>query len=129
MPILQAGDAVAGVANQCGTGTAILLGTFAGLCATAHTHPASDRFVERLLTTAGVHPDRCGRLLRRRRVLGDREAWFLINPADRDVSETVSLGGFSGARDLLGDALTAPAEGSVTVTVAAAAIRCLVLSR
>jgi len=128
VPILRAGDAVAGVANKVGAGRAILLGTFAGLCATAHAHPEADRFFERVLDAAGVQSDRHGRLLRRRRVLDDREAWFLINPTDDTVTETVRLEGFADARDLLGAPMAAQGEGSVTVTVPAAAVACLVLT-
>jgi len=130
--ILRAGEAVAGVRNAVGQGTAILLGTFAGMCATAHAHAEGDLFVEGLLADVGVRPDRAGRLLRRRRVLDDRAAWFLINPTDAAVTETVDLEGFAAARLLLDDAPAEPAEpagGSVTVTVEPLGVTCLLLSR
>lgn len=128
-PLLYAGDAVAGVANRAGAGMAILLGTFAGLCATAHTHEPSDRFVARLLERAGVVPDRCGALLRRRRVLDGQAAWFLVNPTAQKVREPVDLEGFTEVHDLLDEMLEGPANGRVTVAVPAAGIRCLVVSR
>lgn len=128
-PILLARDLVAGVANRVGRGAAILLGTFAGLCATAHSHPASDRFVERLLRAAGVQADRCGRLLRRRRTLDAHEAWFLINPGTDAVEESVDVDGFTSVRDLLDDAPITRQGDAVTVTVPAASLSCLILTR
>jgi len=130
--ILRAGEAVAGTRNRVGQGTAILLGTFAGMCATAHAHPEGDLFVEGLLVEAGVRQDRAGRLLRRRRVLDDREAWFLINPTDAAVTETVDLEGFTAARSLLDDAPPEAPEaagGSITITVEPLGVTCLLLSR
>jgi len=128
-PLLYAGDEVAGVSQAVGAGRAILLGTFAGLCATAHTHPEADLFMERLLADAGVQPDRCGRLLRRRRVLDDRQAWFLINPTDVPVTERISLDGWAAAGDLLGDALDAVEHGALTLSVPPTGLRCLTLTR
>ena len=130
-PILGTGETVAGAINRFGQGTAILLGTFAGMSATAHTDPAADEFIERLLRTeAGIVPDRVGRLLVRRRVHGDREAWFLINPCNEAVTETIptATSGFASVRDLL-DAAPLGGEGAVELTVEAAGIRCLVLGR
>ena len=112
-----------------GAGTAILLGTFAGLCSTAHTHPEADLFMERLLVSAGVQPDRCGGLLRRRRTLDDQEAWFMINPTAAPVTERLSFDGWATARDLLGDALDTAEPGALTLTVPPMALRCLTLTR
>jgi beta-galactosidase GanA len=128
-PILYAGSEVVGIARRVGAGQAILIGTFIGLCATAYIHPATDDFVARLLAGAAVQPERYGRLLCRRRVLGEREAWFLINPAAEAVTERVPLAPFSAARDLLGEAVVASDADSVTVTVPAAALCCLILTR
>lgn len=128
-PILMAGEHVAGVLNHYGKGESVLLGTFSGLCATAHTHPEADDFMARLLTQeAGVHPDTCGALLRRRRNGVGTEAWFMINPHRHEVTETVSLDDFEHVCDLLDDELQASPH-SCTLTVAPASIRCLVLSR
>ncbi|HZS92034.1 MAG TPA: beta-galactosidase [Chloroflexota bacterium] len=127
--ILYHGDGVAGVRNRCGEGWAILLGTFAGLCATAHADQASDRFIAALLAQAGVQPDRHGALLRRRRVAGSREAWFLINPTAEAVTERVDVRGYDNVHDLLGDGLVHVADGAATVSVPAANITCLLLER
>lgn len=127
--LLHAGTEVAGVINSVGAGKAVLLGTFAGLCATAHHHPAADELMQRLLTLAGVQADRCGQLLRRRRVLDDQEAWFLTNPGASAVTETVALDGFSTVRELLGDARITRQEGEISVEVPAAGVVCLLLKQ
>ena len=125
--ILTVGDAVAGVMNRFGQGTAVLLGTFAGIGATAHTDSDGDAFFERLLRQeASVEPDRCGRLLRRRRVFDDREAWFLINPTDQEVTEAVPVDNLTGIRDLFDEPIIVSDQGTMQVTVQPAGIRCLV---
>jgi beta-galactosidase len=128
-PIAHAGTEVAAVANRFGEGLAVLLGTFAGISATAYAQPETDQFMARLLEQAGVHPDRCGELLRRRRVYEGSEAWFLINPAAEAREETIALGEFSAASELLDGTITARGNGSVTVRVAGANIGCLVVER
>lgn len=128
-PILAAGDQVAGVRHRVGDGMAVLLGTFAGLSATAYPDAAGDGLFERLLVDdLRVRPDRVGALLRRRRVLGDREAWFFVNPTAAPATERVSLDGHPGASDLLAGPLTPGPDGAVSLTVEPAGIACLVLA-
>lgn len=122
------GDAVAGVSNTFGKGRGILLGTFAGLSATAYPDADGDRFFAHLLgDTLGVEPDRCGRLLRRRRLHGTREAWFLINPSDEVVSERIDLESRRLVGVLLGDAPAVEADGTVRIEVEPVDLACLVL--
>jgi beta-galactosidase len=127
--ILRAGEDVVGVANSYGTGRAILIGTYAGLSATSHIHPESDQLIERVLTAAGVQPDRVGPLLRRRRVLYGQQAWFLINPTNTEVEQAIPLEEFAFLRDLLDDAVTERRTDSVTVRVPARGLCCLVVER
>jgi beta-galactosidase GanA len=126
-PILHAGDQVAGVRNTFGTGTAVLLGTFAGFCATAYSDNGGDQLIANVLGIAGVQADRCGRLLRRRRVFGEQQAWFLINPTAEACIETLALAGFAQAHDLLGDTIVARGEHEVSVHVPAANVGCVVV--
>jgi hypothetical protein len=119
---------VAGVSNAFGRGRAVLLGTFAGMCATAHSHRDADGFMERLLREAGVRGDRHGGLLRRVRRLENREAWFLINPQAGAVTASVALEGFTAACDLLEGPLEVR-DGQVAVTVAATSVACLIVDR
>ena len=127
-PVLMAGDEVAGTFNQVGKGRAMLLGTFAGHSATAHRLDQPEGVFEKLLELAGVTPERCGGLLRRRRVLGSKQAWFLINPTAKDVEESVSLEGAGFIRDLLGDAVSSQAGDTVTVNVPACGLACLIVN-
>ena len=110
--ILKHGSDVVGVRNRVGAGQSVLLGTFIGFSALAYRDADgdSDDFLEALLATAGVKPDRCGTLLRRRRVLDGRQAWFFINPRSEPATETASSEGYSDVVDLLGDSLVSQSQ-------------------
>ena len=83
----------------------------------------------KLLTDAGVKPERCGRLLKRRRVSDKKEAWFLINDSDRPIIESVDVTGFVQVQDLLEEKDVDIKGGATVITVEPFGIRCLVLSR
>ena len=129
-PILTHGADVAGVMNRVGQGQSILLGSFLGFSALAYraADGDGDRFLEALLATAGIKPDRCGPLLRRRRVLDDRQAWFFINPRSEPVTQTISREGCSDVVDLLGDCLINQTDGELTLRVPGINLACLLLS-
>ena len=129
-PILFQGDRVAGVMNQVGSGRGILIGSFLGFSALAYRDQddGADAFLEALLASAAVTPDRCGTLLRRRREWQGREAWFFINPAATAVTETIDKAGFSTATDLLGDNLVDQNDTSLTIQIKGANLACLLLS-
>ena len=130
-PILVGGDQVTGVANQVGDGQAILIGTFLGFSALAHRNndADTDAFLESILRSAGVIPDRCGKLLRRRRVLDETQAWFLINPTPDDIVETIEMDGFNVAVDLLDGDLLEQTTRQVTVRVPGSNLTCLMICR
>ena len=127
--ILLAGDRVAGVINRVGEGFAALLGAFTGFSAMAHrdSDNDADQFIQALLAKASVQPDRCGALLRRRRQLRRRHAWFFINPTDETVTETISLDGFQRARALLDEDDIALDGDSFTLRLPAAQLSCVML--
>ena len=79
-----------------------------------------------MLKSAGVLPDNLGQLKRRRRILGNRESWFLFNQQDRLIEEQVPLGGFKAAKDLLGGDIP-EAGGVLRITVDAMDVRCILL--
>ena len=81
-----------------------------------------------MLASAGAVPDRCGTLLRRRRILGDREAWFFINLGAERVTETVDVAGYRKVTDLLGDCLIDQTGDELTIGVDGANLACLLLS-
>ena len=129
-PILRHGNDASGVLNRVGAGQSILLGTYLGFSALAYRAADGDcdRFLGALLATAGVAPDRCGALLRRRRALDDRQAWFFVNPNPEPVTETISCEGFTDVIDLLGDCLVSQSDDDITLCVPGTNLACLLLS-
>jgi beta-galactosidase len=128
-PILFVEQACVGVRKSHGAGTAILLGTYAGLSATAHADHESDAFMAGILAEAGVVADLCGQLIRRRRVDGSQEAWFLINPHDQAVSEIVALESFVQVSDLLGEPLNLVDSQHFHISIPATSIQCVIVQR
>jgi beta-galactosidase len=127
-PVLRYNEEIVGCVNSYGSGKAYLLGTLLG-----HGGPAYDdwRNGELLATIAeksGVQGDRVGRLVRRRRVLDDRAAWFFFNFSDSRVEETVPLEGYKIANDLLGGDLPEQA-GSMRLALDPLQVRCVLLHK
>ena len=127
-PVLMCGGEIAGVLNNVGRGRAMLVGTFLGHSATAHRNRRNAAFLTHALALASVTPDRCGVLLRRRRVHGNVEAWFLTNILDSEVTENLEVAGFREVEDLLGEQLRRQGD-TVEVTVPSLEVRCIVLRR
>jgi len=100
-PILTNGEETTGVVNSYGRGKAYLIGTFLGHSGATYEDKPTQRFLLKLLTDAGVKEDRCGKLLRRRRILNDKEAWFLINPTSNSISKDIDFKGFAKVDGLL----------------------------
>jgi hypothetical protein len=113
--------------NNYGEGRAFICGTLLGHAQTAYGDARNTKFLASIAAQAGIKPDRAGSLIRRRRKLGDKQAWFFINPTAAPVAQPVSLEGFRMAEDLLGSVVNV-AAGSVTVRVDPLDIRCLILS-
>jgi beta-galactosidase len=124
--LLKSREDVAGCVNKFGEGRAYLIGSLLGHALLAYGDKRNGAFLSHLLAHAGVRPDRVGRLQRRRRVLGRKEAWFLFNTTGGPVEEVVALDHSKTATDLLGAELP-PAPGGVRVKVAPLDVRCLVL--
>ena len=129
--ILKHDNEIVGVTNRVGAGQSILIGTFLGFGALAYRNfdGGTDRFLEALLAPAGVKGDRFGRLLRRRRVWNEREAWFFINPAAGVETASIRKGEFTEVVDLLGDCLLEENRDAITIRVEATNLACLLLSR
>jgi hypothetical protein len=127
-PLLYAGARVAATHNVVGAGAAVLLGTFAGLSATAHINAGADELFLQLLASTGVQPDSYDGLQCRRRVYGQQEALFLINGTSELRIARIPLDGSRQMHDLLGTAITAYGDDFVSVQVPAANIVCLVKS-
>lgn len=128
-PILSYDRGVAGVMNTYGQGRGILLGTLLGHAVAVYDHAQSRDFILKLLADAEVKPERCGRLLNRRRVSDKKEAWFLINDSDRPITESVDVAGFIQGEALLEAGTLDIKKGTTIITVKPFGIRCLVLGK
>ncbi|MFB3786184.1 MAG: beta-galactosidase [bacterium] len=125
-PILRQGEAVAGVVNHAGKGRAWLLGTFIGHNGTAYRNEKTASFVAALMKQVDVPSEKRGKLLLRRRVGQNREAWLLTNPWEDEVIEHLEVGGWSRVTDLLSEPL--PRSGqTVTIAVPGLDVRCIIV--
>jgi hypothetical protein len=125
-PILMYGDQVVGTANRFGSGRAILIGTLPGSAVFEGSAPENQALLNALISASGVRPDRAGRLIRRRRALGGKAAWFLLNPTREAVEEDISTDKYTEVHDLFDGPLTLRG-GRVRVRVNPMDIACLVL--
>ena len=115
-PVLKYNSRAAGTFRVGVRGMAWLIGTCVGHSALAHRGPQTPAFVRQLLELCRVKPAHGGSLLLSKRAAGGKQAWFLTNPADEPVTETIDVGE-AGVEDLLGEAFER--SGSrVTLTVA-----------
>jgi hypothetical protein len=127
-PLLMYGEEVAGSVHSFGQGRAYLAGTMLGHAGPAYNDWRNAEFLAAVLGRAGIASDRVGSLGRRRRILGDKAAWFFFNLTEAPVEESVALEGYTVARDLLGEKLPIGAAG-FRLKVAAMDIRCVVLRK
>ena len=83
--------------------------------------------MEALLGKAGVRPDRCGRLLRRRRAYYGSEAWFFINAGAEPVCETISKEGCTVVRPFLDENFLNEDTSSFQLRVEGMDLACVLL--
>ncbi|MGQ9515532.1 MAG: beta-galactosidase [Thermoproteota archaeon] len=126
VPILLCGDEVVGVANDFGRGRAYLVGTLLGHAHSAFRDEATSTFLLTLIGKAGVKPELCGRLRRRRRIGQNQQAWFLFNMSSNSITESIEVESPSEVEDLLKESLLFK-DGSVEVKVEPFEIRCLII--
>ena len=117
---------VVGVRNRFGKGQAFLFGTAFG-SPIGESDSANQKFLAIVLKHGGVEPDKAGSLIRRRRELDGKAAWFLFNPTRWPIEAEIALENFTAAEDLLGSAV-AVENKSVRVNVGPLDICCLLLS-
>ncbi len=128
-PILSYGKETAGIESNRGKGVAYLLGTLVGHGIASYAHGGTREFILRLVREAGVHPERLGKLLLRRRVLGKKEAWFLMNNSDEIVTEDIDTTDLLSVEDLVEDQTLSIDSGTAAITVKPFSIRCLIVDR
>ncbi len=127
-PILCYADAVAGAVRRVGHGSAWLLGTYAGHVGTAYRDADSHALVRSLLAQCGVRPAYGGRLLLRKRVLPNKEAWLFTNPTEQEITERVSVQGWLHVEDLLGEPLSREGD-QVFLSVPSLDVRVIIVSQ
>ena len=99
-PIFLHGRDVTGVVNCHKKGKAYLVGTLLGHAGASFEDVPTQRFIVEALIRAGVAQEQFGNLLRRRRILADQEAWFLINPTGRRASARLDFEDYVTVEDL-----------------------------
>jgi beta-galactosidase len=127
-PFLIYNDAAAGVFRKAGKGTAWLLGTYIGHNANHYRDDESQQFIRSLLQGCGVKPIHGGKLILRKRIVKNKEAWLFTNPTPGDITETIAVKGWKKVEDLLGEKIQKQAD-TVELTVKPLDVRVLVLSR
>lgn len=128
LPLLMYGQEIAGASNRFGAGRAFLVSTAIGPAINEAGGEANQAFLAALLKSAGVVPDRVGRLIRRRRTLGSKSAWFLFNPERSTVEEDLDLEDFKSASDLFGGSLGGE-PSKPRVSVAPLDFACILLEK
>jgi len=126
-PVLKHGDAVAGTVRTAGNGRAWLLGTFAGHSGTAYKDEETRDAVRTILAECGVTPAHDGRLLLRKRVAGNREAWLFTNITKQTVTEQIIVADTQQVADLFGEDIGR--EGNkISLEVKSLDVRVLIVS-
>lgn len=123
---LRFGGEAAGLVRDTGKGRVWLLGSLLGFNATAYTDQESLRGLVQLLALADVHPEHSGRLLLRKRLAANLQAWFVTNPCREALTEELPLPQGARAEDLLGEPLEAAGQG-VRLTVDPLDVRVLLV--
>jgi hypothetical protein len=72
-------------------------------------------------------PEYQGRLLLRKRVLPEIEAWIFTNPMEETITETIDVSGWSHVEDLLGESLERR-DDIISLTIPPLDIRVLMLT-
>ncbi len=127
-PVLMYGGSVAGVRRRVGKGTAWLIGTYLGHNGNHYQDDETRRTICALLEQSGVKPIYTGKLLLRKRIGTDKEAWIFTNPTAKDITESVNVAGWNRIEDLLEGKL--PITGNtLNLTVKSLEVKALILSR
>ncbi|MHB9110520.1 MAG: beta-galactosidase [Armatimonadota bacterium] len=125
-PCLTCANEVAGVVRPVGQGHAWLLGTYLGHNGMAYRDNETRAALLTILAQCGVTPEHQGRLLLRKRVLPEMEAWLFTNPMDEVITEQIDVSGRSRVEDLFGEPLERR-EDTINLTVPPLDIRVLIL--
>jgi beta-galactosidase len=126
--VLHLNGEPAGVCRAYGSGKIWLLGTYIGPSGTAYREDDTPAAVRKLLEVCGVLPSHDGKLLLRKRINSDSEAWFITNPNREVMEESFMLPESTKVYDLLGENVVNK-DGAAIVRVEPLDVRVLVVCR
>ena len=125
-PFLKYNDITVGAVNSFGKGKAWIIGSFAGHNATAYQNKETGFFTRRLLQQCGIFPSHEGRLVVRKRLGNNKQAWIVTNPTNSTVTEKLNCNDFRSVRDLL-DLPINKSGKQVEITLKSLEVRILIL--
>ncbi|MBA4168483.1 MAG: beta-galactosidase [Chitinophagaceae bacterium] len=127
-PVLQYGNEVAGTVRTAGKGRAWIIGSFVGHNGTAYRDDDALAFVKKLMDNCGVEGESKGKLLLRRRIGANREAWLLTNPTPNEVTEPIDVSGWTKVTGLL-DTFPEKNGDKISVTVPSLDVKVLIMEK
>ena len=125
---LRTGKEVVGVRRRIGKGQGWLFGTYIGHNGTAYRDPDVHETVCSILSICGVSQEHRGKLILRKRIAGNKEAWIFINPLARSVREKIGLKACDKAKDMLNEKIKFQGENAV-ITVAPLDVRVILVDK
>lgn len=126
--IFRAGGHPAGVYASHGKGSFLLVGTYIGPSGTAYCEEDTPHTIKTMLNLYGVTSLHEGKLLFRKRVQNDKEAWFITNPHKEAIEETFTLDKGYKAIDLMGEQINISKKG-IMLTVNSLDVRVLIINK
>lgn len=124
--VLRYGGEPAGILAQVGNGRLLILGSLIGHNATAYRDAGTPAMLARLLDLGGVAAAHPGKLLKRIRISGGKQAWFFTNPTGDVITEQITVG-LGTVEDLLSEPFERNGD-TLTLIVHPLDIRVLILS-
>ena len=79
------------------------MGTFIGHNGTAYFTPSMLDLCDKFMQLSGVTPQKIGELLVQKRITGNKEAWIITNPTEKDLTETFSCADMKNPALVTGD--------------------------
>jgi beta-galactosidase GanA len=128
-PILSCTKGITGVINNYGKGKGILLGTLVGHTLLPLSNTKTKCFILKLIKDLEIKPELCGKFLRRRRVYNEKEAWFLVNDSNKQVTESIDVANFIRVEDILKNKTLDIKNNKIAITIKPFRIHCLVMSK
>jgi len=126
--IFKTGDQVSGTRRHVQRGYAWLLGSFIGFSGTAYRDVKIHDTIEKILNLCEVYPEHEGQLIKRRRVIDNKEAWIFFNLEDKEIKEMVNISPWSKVETLSGELLESH-DGTIELSVLNLDVRIIILTK